>query len=143
MIVYVESNFVLELALLQEEHAGCSVLLDLAERRDLDLVIPMYSIGEPYEVWVRRTRQRRELFNRLRTEVNQLARSEPYRELTEELLELVELLARSGEEEKDRLDRALERILAVAAVVPIGAGAFGAALTFQRERGLSPQDSIV
>ncbi len=52
MIVYVESNFVLELAFLQEEHERCLALLSLAESRDIHLVLPAFSIGEPYEVWV-------------------------------------------------------------------------------------------
>ena len=45
MIVYVESNFVLELAFLQEEYESCMELLRLAESRDIHLVLPAFSIG--------------------------------------------------------------------------------------------------
>ena len=51
MIVYVESNFVLELAFLQEEHESCLELLSLSESEDICLVLPAFSIGEPYEAW--------------------------------------------------------------------------------------------
>ena len=44
MIVYVESNFVLELAFLQEEHEGCLELLSLSESGDICLVLPAFSI---------------------------------------------------------------------------------------------------
>ena len=38
MIVYLESNFVLELAFLQAEHDECSALLRLAETEGIQLV---------------------------------------------------------------------------------------------------------
>jgi hypothetical protein len=38
MILYVESNFVLELAYLQEEHETCSRILGLAESAKVQLV---------------------------------------------------------------------------------------------------------
>ena len=57
MIVYVESNFVLELALLQEEHDSCDAIIMLAETRDIELVVPAFSLAEPYEALVRRSRQ--------------------------------------------------------------------------------------
>lgn len=43
MIVYVESNFVLELALRQEEHGACERILEHAEANHIELVIPAYS----------------------------------------------------------------------------------------------------
>ena len=67
MIVYVESNFVLEMALLQEEHQSCASIISLAESNSIDLAIPAFSLTEPYEVWRRRRWQRSELYQRLRT----------------------------------------------------------------------------
>ena len=49
MIVYVESNFVLELAFLQEESEDCSEILQLAEAQRIELVFPSFCVGEPYE----------------------------------------------------------------------------------------------
>jgi hypothetical protein len=111
MIVYVESNFVLELAFLQEEHESCEALISLAEAKDAQLVLPAFSIGEPYEAWVRRSKRRQELYNRLITETQELSRSKPYKESSKELRELTNLLIQSGEEEKHRLDETLDRIL--------------------------------
>ena len=61
MIVYLESNFVLELAYLQEEHESAEEILKLAEEDRIRLVLPAYSVGEPYDSWVRRSKQRTEL----------------------------------------------------------------------------------
>ena len=143
MIVYVESNFVLELAFLQEEHEGCLELLSLSESGDICLMLPAFSIGEPYEAWVRRSKQRRGLYEQLITAIHELSRSRPYQESSDEFRELTDLLLRSGEEEKYRLDDILERILQTVGVIPIGLSIIRAAITFQESRSLSPQDSIV
>jgi predicted nucleic acid-binding protein len=143
MIVYVESNFVLEIAFLREEHAGCATLLELAESGHIDLTLPAFCIGEPYEVWVRRSKGRRELHEKLTTKMQELSRSRPYRESSEELRRLTSFLIKSGEEEKRRLDEALTRILNHAALIPIGLNTITRAIGLQKARSLSPQDSIV
>lgn len=48
MNVYVESNFVLQLALLQEFHASCEAIVNLCEAGCARLVIPAFSLIEPY-----------------------------------------------------------------------------------------------
>lgn len=143
MIVYVESNFVLELAYLQEEYESCLALLSLAESQDIHLVLPAFSIGEPYEAWVRRAKQRRELRDQLDKTIRELSRSRPYQGATDEFQELTKVLLRSGEEEKSRLDEILERILRAVEVIPVGLDTIRTATTFQKRRSLSPQDAIV
>ena len=98
MIVFIESNFVLELALLQEEHRSCDSILSLAESLTIDLAIPAFSLFEPYEVWRRRTRERAELHGRLNREMGQLARTEPYAKIVEDLADPASILLRSGNE---------------------------------------------
>lgn len=39
MIVYVESNFVLEVALQQEQHESCNSIIQMAEEGKLQLVL--------------------------------------------------------------------------------------------------------
>lgn len=143
MIVYVESNFVLEIAFLQEGHESCAALLRLAESQDIHLVLPAFSIGEPYEVWVRRSKRRRRLHQQLSEATRELSRSRPYQGSSREFQELTNILISSGEEEKRRLDDTLESILQTVEVIPIGLTAVKAAITLQKRRNLSPQDAIV
>ena len=77
MNVYVESNFVLELALLQEQHASCEDILRLCEAGRMQLVIPAYSLAEPYETLVRRHKQRQRI--KADAEVCREARMCPWR----------------------------------------------------------------
>jgi predicted nucleic acid-binding protein len=139
----VESNFVLELAFLQEEYESCNHLIILAESHKIKLVVPAFSIAEPYDVLVRRSRQRTELNRRLADEMHELSRSRPYTEIVEQSREFTRILIQSGEEEKRRLDDALGRILEYAEVIPIGADTLKAAIQFQERLSLSPQDSVV
>ena len=75
MIVYVESNFVLELALLQPEHAECTELLERGRTGATRLVIPAYALIEPYETVTRRHKARTQLHSQLKTELGQLLRT--------------------------------------------------------------------
>ncbi len=143
MIVYVESNFILELALLRAEHKDCEMLVSLAESQDIDLTLPAFSVGEPYEALGRRLKRREELRKKLSTEIQELARSKPYQESPTEFQRLMDLLLSSGEEEKRKLDKALNKTLSVAEVIPIDLNTIKAAIAFQESHSLSPQDSIV
>ena len=112
MIVYVESNFVLELAFLQEEFEACNSILELSEAREIDLIVPAYSLLEPYEALVRRSRRRNELSIRLADETREMSRSRPYSEITERASEITSTLISSGEQEKRRLDSTVECLAA-------------------------------
>jgi hypothetical protein len=110
VIVYIESNFVLELAFLQEEYESCDTIVGLAESHGLELVIPAFSIAEPYDVLVRRAKQRAELQLRLTREIKELARSKPYTEIVAQSKEITTILVQSGEEQKRQLEY-LKRVL--------------------------------
>ena len=83
-------------------------------------MLPAFSIGEPYEAWVRRSKQRLGLHEQLITAIHELSRSKPYQESPDEFQELTDLLLRSDEEEKRRLDDTLQRMLQMVEVIPIG-----------------------
>jgi predicted nucleic acid-binding protein len=84
MIVYVESNFILELAYLQEEHENCERILKLAEAEKIRLIVPAFAIAEPFSAWVGQERRRVDLHKSLTDELRELGRSEPYADSHEE-----------------------------------------------------------
>jgi len=143
MNVYVESNFVLELAFLQQEHESCKQLLARSESGEIDLVIPAFSIAEPYDTLVRRAKRRSELLTSLANEFHELSRSEPYLTVIRESGPITELLVKSGEDEKNRLDSVISRILDTAQVIPTQAETIKSAIKFQDTHSLEPQDSII
>lgn len=143
MIVYVESNFILELAYLQEEHENCGRILKLAEAGKVQLILPAFAIAEPFSAWVGRKRRRENLHRELTQELRELGRSEPYAGSREEFQDVTKALLVSGEEEKSRLDTAIAQILKESELIPIDADVIKSAIEIQTRNRLSPQDSII
>jgi predicted nucleic acid-binding protein len=144
MIIYVESNFVLELALLQEQHLSCENILSICEVGNAKLLVPAFSLAEPYEALIRKHNQRSYLNNQLTTEFDQISRSEPYKNQIEGLKDdITTLLVKSIEEEKERLSQTRERILNLAEIIPLTSDVFRAAATCEKTLSFSPQDALV
>jgi len=143
MIVYAESNFTLELAFLRSQSDSCEALAKLAESGDIQLAIPAFCGGEPYESMVRRSKDRRILHDHLAKEISELSRSLPYRDIAKTAQAVTEILSQSGGEEKSRLDDTLLRLTKIARMIPLTSDVLAVSLTYQKRFRLSPQDAIV
>ena len=143
MNVYIESNFVLELALLQEQSRSCEELLSLCRQRDISLAIPAYSLAEPYETLVRRRKQRQQIKRELDAELNQISRTATYADRLHRFGELTALLVGSADEDAKRLEEVLTAIVDVADVVPLEAQVLTESIRYQQIHDFSPQDAIV
>lgn len=143
MDVYVESNFVLELALLQEQHESCEKILRLCESGEVHLILPAYSLAEPYDTVERYAKRRTQLLSDLGTEGQSLSRSRPYKEEVAEIQKLTLFLIRSQQEEKDRLRTTLDRLLKLAEIIPLESTILSSAATYQFDHDLKPQDAII
>ncbi|HEY2291216.1 MAG TPA: PIN domain-containing protein [Thermoanaerobaculia bacterium] len=143
MNVYVESNFVLELALVQEQHASCERILTLCEAGDIRVVVPAYSIVEPYETLLRRHLGRKGLKDSLDLELQQLSRTSGYAQRLSGFEALTALLVDSAKEEIQRLERIRARLLSCATVIELEASILSSASQHQERHDLSTQDAIV
>ena len=143
MKIYVETNFVLEIALAQEQHNSCEDVLALCLARRARLLIPAFSIAEPYQTLERRHRRRRQTKRELDRELIQLARTASYARSLSDSRSLVDLLIDSTDEEARRLEATRKQLLEAAAVLPLDADILKAATPFQTEYDLSPEDAIV
>lgn len=143
MILYVESNFVLEIAYFQEERSTCEELLALADSKEIELVIPAYSLTEPYETLVRRSNERRQLHATLLRELHQLSRSSTYTAKQESFQDVTKILIDSIEEHRKSLDSTIQRILSTARIISTTPEILSASLTNKERLGLQPQDAFV
>lgn len=143
MIVAVESNFVLELALRQEEAADADRIVKLAETSNIQLVIPACALFEPYETLVRRSKQRRALINKLRSEIEQLARSADFAHLRDSSTPVTGTLGESLKVEAGALCATIRRLADVALVLPLSDQTLKAAIDIQVQFRLQPQDAVV
>ncbi len=145
MKVYIESNFVLELALLQEQNESCENILSLCKSGKINLIIPAFCVAEPYETLGRRAKNRSKLAREVAVEFKQLSRSTPYKDGDEfnALQSVTGLLTRSAKEEELRLQQTLNQILERAQIIPLESKILIQAAKFRETLGLAPQDSIV
>lgn len=143
MNVYVETNFVFELALLQEQYQSCEDILSLCEAGAAKLVLPAYCLVEPYDTLTRRHRNRKRLKTELDAELKQLARTASYTQQITTGQDMLGLLRRSTDEEWNRLEDTRTRMLKVAEIIPLTPEILESAAQHQSTHDLSPQDAIV
>ena len=143
MNVYVESNFVMELALLQEQHAACEDILGLCDRRAVRLVLPADSLVEPLETMRRHQAKRRQLKSELDKELRQLSRTSAHADQLKNYGNVTSLLVDSARDDRLRLEIVRSRLLSCAEVVPLDGDILERAASFQSELGFSVQDAVI
>lgn len=143
MNVYIETNFVLELTLAQEQHASCEDILALGEAGRVRLIIPSYSLVEPYETLRRRHKERTQLRIALDNELTQLARTAGYSSRLQDFQETTALLGDSTNEEMRRLENVRSRFLKCAEVIPLESSVLRTQIRQKVGIDLFPQDSII
>jgi predicted nucleic acid-binding protein len=143
VIVYVESNFVLELALVQEQHETCDQILRACEAGVSRLVLPAFSMMEPLETIRRHETARRRAKNALEDELKQLARTAIYQERLRDTKPVLELLVQSSDEDLQRLASVRSRLLACAELIPLESSILAQAEEHQAGYDLSPQDAVI
>lgn len=143
MQVYVESNFVLELALRQEQWRSCDNIVKLCEEGSVQLILPSYCLAEPHEALVRRRKRRTRVREDVEGELKQLARTDFYGDRLEEFRELASFLIGSAEDEDGRLTVVTSQLLQLAEVISLDASVLAASTDYRQRHGLSPQDAIV
>ncbi|MEK4519074.1 PIN domain-containing protein [Paenibacillus sp. FSL H8-0122] len=143
MIVYVESNFILELVLAQEESISAERILQLAERDAISLLFPSFSLMEPFWTIQGRGKQRKNVQQSLNKELQQLQRSLYNQELVSLLQPLTKTIVDVEIKEMDMLEKVLSRLLQVGQQIDINKNIFDESIRYQEELGLSPQDAII
>jgi hypothetical protein len=143
VIVYVESNFVLELARQQEEAAQAEELLRLSEMGQCALVYPAMALIEPVSTLRHYGLERKRLVDLLQREFRELGRLQPHKSLVALLQPLGQTLLSVERGEMDALESALERLLNIGRAVPLTGPIFAGARQASRSFGLSLPDAIV
>ncbi len=143
MIVLAESNFVLELAFQQKEAQEAGRIVEMAEGKRIELVIPACALFEPHETLIRRERQRDETVRKLTSELQQLARSNAFADLQETATIVINTLKNIGGVEAKDLAEVVRRLLKCSVVLPLSDSIIERALEVQSEFNLGPQDAVV
>lgn len=143
MKVYVETNFVLEIAFLQEQHLSCDKILNLCEQKRIELILPAYSLVEPIQTLRRRQKKRRSIKKGLEEELDQITRSSSFSNQSDEFYRFTGLLTQSADEDIKNFEFVRTRLLNSAEVISIDTQVLKNASSHERDYGFSEQDAIV
>jgi len=143
VLLYVETNFILELAYVQETSSSCEQILRWAETGELELVVPLFSAIEARMSWQSSVKRRNRLLSDVRSELRQLSRSRPLQDVTEESKAFVGSLIDSAQADRERLEETVSNLLKYATVIPVTPDIVTGALSYETELGLSAQDATV
>ena len=143
MIVYVESNFVLELALDQEEAASARNILQFVSDGAIELEFPAFALSEPFWTIRLRGKKRLQLSNSINEQFKQLRRSQSYKKTVSKFQPLPIVLAEIEGKEYTSLGSTVEHLLQVGKPIEMDLAVFRRAFRYEKRYGLSPQDSIV
>jgi hypothetical protein len=143
MTVYVESNFVLEQSLQQEECDSCAEIIDLASKGRITLVVPAFSLAELHMAIAGKEKTRTRLGNDLRIQLLELGRSKPHRTVPESFEALSSILIGSAQLERENLRYTIADFLRTADVIALDAVILRSAAEVQIQHGMSAQDAIV
>ena len=127
MIVYVESNFILEMVLRQREAGSAERILELAEHGKIELAFPSFALCEPFWTITRRERDQGRLSKLLEGMIDQLPT----------------LLANAAKKEKDSLWATVSRLVEVGTSIETDRACLRRALEYQKRFDFSQQDSII
>jgi predicted nucleic acid-binding protein len=144
MIVYTESNFVLQIALRQEEAEAAESILQYAEKGDVTLSIPEFALSEPFSTVSYRTVEWKRIADSLtRQLLTQLSRSQPRHTEAVSIQQLLESLAKMEQEDNNLLHSTVQRILKIGEILPLNTNVFQTALDYIARYGLRAQDAII
>lgn len=134
MRVFVETNFILELAFRQEQALACEQLLQLAESKALQLCIPAFCFIEPAEKLRREIPDAEALQNRLMKELEKRRRSEGFSEPQQHAWkEVIASLVKDASDAEQRLESIRARVLQCADVFPVDAEVIARAASLEAE----------
>ena len=119
MRVYAETNFVLEVALEQEELSACKSLIEDAGSRRISLVVPAFSVFEPYYKIAGNGKRRRDLAQQVDTQAREFGRTRGFEQSSKQLRELIQVFAKSEDDEQQRFTAAITSVLEVGELIAL------------------------
>ncbi len=143
MTVFVETNFVLEHALEQEQYEHCEALIRLAANSSIRLMVPAFSLAEPHIALSGKQKLRSKLSIDLQAHLADLGRSRPFSDASASFSKLGAFLTHSAKHEKSALQTTIARLLETARTIPLDSEVLRSASELEATSHLSAQDAIV
>jgi predicted nucleic acid-binding protein len=143
VIVYVETNFLIELAYLQERCDSCQLILDFAKAGTITLALPAFSAAEARFTLQRRAAERQTFQKSLSKHIREISRSEPFRGLGVQSADVITALVAGEQEARHRLEAAVQAVEERGLTIPLTGDVLRMARWHELNLSLSSQDALV
>lgn len=143
MSVYVESGFVITLALQQDDYQSAERVIQLAQQRRMTLKIPSFSLSEPLATVQYRANSRNRLIADLRGELRELGRTAPYESMSRELAPYLVRLSDVRQAQLDALETVLLTVGGVCELLQMDTTVLKRAASYKMVFDLRLPDAIV
>ena len=143
MIVYVETNLLVEIALDQEQAESARRIVDFAKAKRIQLVLPAISIAESYWAISAKAEKRQPLLTQLVDAHRDLSRSAPLHFFSDSLRELGDAFLKLHQEHLDGFRSLLSDVLRLAHLVELGGETVASAMAIDLRYGQGLLDSMV
>jgi predicted nucleic acid-binding protein len=143
VIGYIESSWVVRVALGQEGADDARALLGAAQNEEMELVIPVFSLCEPYSTVTALARGRRRSFRPVEDQLRDIERTRENQEIVEGLRARLADVVALDQRQMDALEAIARDLVGVATVLPFSTSTHEHAAQHQGDHGLEPADSII
>jgi predicted nucleic acid-binding protein len=117
VIVYIESNFLLEIALEQEQSSATRSIISLAESGQIGLAYPSFALSEPFEKIVRARIERNTTQQSLAKILVDLERSASHKQIARDLRPAVDTLENVFDIQMGLLCDTVDQLLSVGSTI--------------------------
>lgn len=143
MIVYIESNFILEIALQQEQSLYAENILGLATQGEITLAFPDFALSEPFATVMHRNGERKKISNNLIDIFKEIRRSKSHGQIMMHAGSIMSMLRDVEIREWEGLHGIVAQLLHIGIPIPCNAKCLEQALVYRTRHGLSSQDAFI
>jgi len=143
VIIYAETNFLLELAYRQERCESCEEILAMARAGTITFALPALCVAEARATLKRRTDERREFHDNLKKHLREISRSQSFRGLMEDSRDVVAAFITDAEESKVRLEEAVHAIRSSGVLIPLNGEIVWESRLYEIVLSLSSEDALI
>jgi predicted nucleic acid-binding protein len=143
MNVYVESGFILTIALQQDDHRAAGRIVEHARLNRITLKIPTFSLSEPFASVQYRANNRNRLIEELRKESRELGRTETYERMAAELGQQIVQMTQVLKTQMDAIQAVVLELSRTCDLLQLDATVLSRAASYRDAYKLRPPDAII
>lgn len=141
IILYIETNFILEIVMNQQQSCFAEDIIALAENGKIEIAVPSFALIEPFWTLNNRKTMRTKSYNSLSESLNSYKQVVPSLKVSNIIDPILEDLQKTEAEQDQRFNDTISRLLQVAIILEISPDTYGQALN--NLIGLSYLDGII